>query len=241
MTKTRDVIVPLQVGDNPNRVFNVLFLDDQEADRMRVRRFLRKAGLEFNDYEAHDLATFRSMLDQHSMDIVFIDYHLEIENGLDALRYLIAHEEQADALPIMVSSIDRHDVIIEAMRMGCTDYLVKEEMSVDAVRKSVVSAFERKILIAAISESHSSRHAMRMAVSRFARTSAPDLRRVLSATMRHARTMRASSNVNPAVDGTMIKLEDSCRDVFGFLDELKLLLDANEMERAGESVEALAR
>ena len=134
MTKARDVIVPLKIGDNPDRVFNVLFLDDQEADRMRLRRFLRKAGLEFQDFEAHDLTSFREQLDQHSMDIVFIDYHLEMENGLDALRHLIAHEDQASALPIMVSSVDRHDVIIEAMRMGCADYTVKEEASVDAVR-----------------------------------------------------------------------------------------------------------
>ena len=167
MSKTIEAIVPLTDGDDPNRIFNVLFLDDQEADRMRIRRFLRKAGLEFRDFEAHDLATFRDQLDDNIMDLVFIDYHLDMENGIDALRHLISHEDQANALPIMVSSVDRHDVVIEAMRMGCADYLVKEELSVDAVRKSVASAFERKILIAAISESQTSRHAMRMAVSRF--------------------------------------------------------------------------
>ncbi|MEM9970158.1 MAG: response regulator [Pseudomonadota bacterium] len=209
-------------------------MDDQEADRVRIRRFLRKAGLEFQDHEAHDLASFRSALDQHQMDIVFIDYHLDMENGLDALRHLIAHEDQADALPIMVSSVDRHDIIIEAMRMGCADYIVKEEMSVDAVRKSVASAFERKILIAAISESQSSRHAIRMAVQRFSRTSAPELRRVLSATMRHARTVRSSKDESMTAKTTMAGLEASCRDVFGFLDELKGLLDTDEEQRTGE-------
>lgn len=231
MTKTLEAVVPLKIGDNPNRVFNVMFLDDQEADRMRLRRFLRKAGLEFKDYEAHDLATFRTALDEKPMDIVFIDYHLGMENGLDALRHLIAHEDQAHALPIMVSSVDRHDIIIEAMRMGCADYIVKEELSVDAVRKSVTSAFERRILIAAISESQSNRHAMRMAVSRFANTSAPDLRRTLAATMRHARSMRGERGVSETFASKMHSLEENCRDMFGFLDELKDILDADEAER----------
>ena len=95
----------------------------------------------------------------------------------------------------------------------------------------MTSAFERKILIAAISESQSSRHAIRMAVTRFANTSAPELRRVLAGAMRQARTVKAATDTTDNMRTTMNTLENSCRDVFGFLDELKGLLEDSETEQ----------
>lgn len=225
-------IVPLVVGDSPSRPLNVLILDDMETDRVRIRRLCRKAGLEFQHFEAGDLASFRRMIDQQPMDLVFIDYNLDMDTGFDALRILAAHEDQAGALPIMITSVDRPDVVIEAMRGGCADYLIKEQLSVEAMRKSIASSFERRILISAITESQTSRHATRLALGRFARTSGPELRSSLAATLRHIRSVRGSPGIAPAFADRLNSLENGCQDVFGFLDEVKALLDAANDEAA---------
>lgn len=209
----------------PGQALNVLILDDLETDRMRISRLVRKAGLACTFYEAEDLSSFRDRIDEAEMHLVFIDYNLAIETGLDALKILAAHEDQADALPIMVTSVDRCDVAVEAMRRGCADYLIKEQLSVEAVRKSISSAFERKILISAVAEAQSSRHEVRTAVRRFAATCGPEIRKVLSTTLRRARAMRQDGTLNPALTESLVTLEENCQDIYGFLTSVADLLD----------------
>lgn len=220
---------PLEVAHVENKaVLDVLILDDLEADRMRVRRFCRKAGLNFELHEAHDLASFRRCIDTQKMDLVFLDYHLAMENGLDALQLLQAQEDQIDAIPIMITSVDRYDIAVAAMRAGCADYLTKEELSVDSIRKAIISAFERRILISALNESHSSQHALRVSISRIATTCGPEIRKVLAATLRHARTLRSADMLSANVKSSLGGLEKSCGQLYTFLDEISGLLDAEK-------------
>ena len=218
----------LDVGQGPHRLLNVLILDDRETDRVRIRRLLDKAGLAFTLYEAEDLASFRAQIDRAAMDLVFLDYHLAIDTGLDALKILAGHEEQVGALPIMVTSVDRSEIAVEAMRSGCADYLIKEQLSVESIRKSVISAFERKILFSAIAEAQSARHVIRTTVMRFARTCGPEIRSVLSATLRHARSLRGHDAVSPPFSENLDHLEQSCNDIFDFLAGVADLLDTIE-------------
>lgn len=217
---------PLVVAHSEAKpVLDVLILDDFEADRMRLRRFCRKAGLDFELHEAEDLESFRQIINTKKMDLVFLDYHLAMDNGLDALRILQAQEDQVDAIPIMITSVDRYDVAVQSMRMGCADYLTKEELSVESIRKSIVSAFERRILISALNESRSSHHAMRVSVDRLSKTCGPEIRSILAATLRHARTLRASDLLSSNVRSSLGGLEKSCGQIYSFLDEVSGLLE----------------
>ena len=220
---------PLEVSHTGTKAtLDVLILDDLEADRMRLRRFCRKAGLEFELHEASDLQEFRSIINSKKMDLVFLDYHLAMDNGLDALKILRAQEDQVDAIPIMVTSVDRHDIAVEAMRSGCADYITKEELSVDSIRKSIISAFERRILISALNEAQSSQHAMRVSIFRLAKTCGPEIRTVLAATLRHTRTLRATDRLSANVHNSLGGLEKSCGQIYAFLDEVSGLLEHDQ-------------
>ncbi len=129
-------------GDRPS----ALIVDDDDADRYRLTKMARRAGLDFTFHKAENLAQMRARLAERRYDIVFVDHWLGIESGQEALDLLRAHPGQADAVVIMVTSVNRHDVVIEAMRNGCDDYLVKEELGVDAIRKSVATAIERRLI-----------------------------------------------------------------------------------------------
>ena len=223
---------PLIVAHSESKtVLDVLILDDLEADRMRLRRFCRKAGLDFELHEAHDIESFRKAINSKKMYLVFLDYHLAMDTGLDALRLLQAQEDQVDAIPIMITSFDRYDIAVEAMRAGCADYLTKEELSVEAIRKSIISAFERRILISALNESHSEQHAMRVSVARMANTCGPEIRSVLAATLRHTRTLRAADMLSGNVRSSLAGLEKSCGQIYGFLDEVSALLELSTVDQ----------
>ena len=227
---------PLEVAKSDNKtVLDVLILDDLEADRMRVRRFCRKAGLDFELHEAHDLASFRACINTTKMDLVFLDYHLAMDTGLDALQLLQAQEDQVDAIPIMITSIDRYDIAVEAMRAGCADYLTKEELSVDSIRKAIISAFERRILISALNESHSSQHALRVSVARLAKTCGPEIRGVLAATLRHVRTLRSADRLSTNVKSSLSGLEKSCGQIYTFLDEVSGVLEIEKQSASNPS------
>ncbi len=220
---------PIQISHSGTKsVLDVLILDDLEVDRMRLRRLCRKAGLEFKLHEAEDLAQFRNILNSEDLDLVFLDYHLAIDTGLDALRMLQAQEDQLNAIPIMVTSVDRHDIAVEAMRAGCADYLTKEELSVDSVRKSIVSAFERRILITALNEAHSTQHGLKVSIDRLSKTCGPEIRATLAATLRHTRTLKSMSRLSASVQNSLSGLEKSCGQIYRFLDEVSDLLVADE-------------
>lgn len=214
-----------QVDAGLTAPLKVLFLDDMQPDRNRLKRYCRKAGLKFEAYDAANLEEFRAVLDRDAMDIVFLDYYLDMDTGFDALKILTAHEDQVDAVPIMVTSVARHDIAVEVMRNGCADYLTKEELSVENVRKSIVSALERSILIAAIGQASSPRAAMRVSMTRVSRTCGPEIRGVLAATLRHVRGLRNSQAGQSAISANLDGLEKSCGEISNFLDEIKEILD----------------
>ena len=121
------------------------------------------------------------------------------------------------------------------MRNGCADYLIKEQLSVEAIRKSVASALERRILISTLTEAQSSRQAVRLSVSRFARTCGPQIRSVLAATLRHTRAARNFANDGSPMAKTLSDLECNCQDIFSFFNELSDLveeLEANDNARS---------
>lgn len=159
----------------PPRRMQVLILDDDETDRMRLTRVLRRAGLEVDVTEIDDVAGLGPALDSARFDIVFIDYWLGFENGLDALALLSAHFNQARAVPIMLSRATEPHVIVEAMRAGCADYIVKDELSVDSIRACIASAFERRIMLNAMREGQDLRFAIRRLIDRLAQGRVPGL------------------------------------------------------------------
>ncbi|WP_460275343.1 response regulator [Celeribacter sp. ULVN23_4] len=223
---TKHFVSNLQAVDETERLLNILFLDDQDADRVRLIRMCKNAGLKFQPFEASDLTQFSHMLNGQSMDIVFLDYYLDMDTGLDALKLLVAHEEQTQSIPIMVTSVDRHDVAVEAMRNGCADYITKEELSAEAVRKAVSSAFERRVLIAAIGQSLTSRAAIRMSMVRVAKTCSPEMRSALAGTLRYVRGLRNAPDLSEHIANNLTTLEQSFSDIYGFLDEIDALLES---------------
>lgn len=221
--RKEESLVPVAAGKV--MALHALVVDDNEMDRKRLRRLCRKAGLKLEVAEATDIDTMRRKLDLQRFDLIFLDYHLEFETGLDALAEVVSHPKQGQAISIMVTSVDSHDVIIDAMKSGCSDYLIKDEISPDMIRKSISTAIERRILMAAIAEERALRESLRGIVERFSDACAPEMRAIMSAMLRRVRSARGTGSTDTILADNLLAMERSCKEVFQFLEDLGTVLD----------------
>lgn len=197
-----------------------LILDDDPSDRLRLIRFCVKSGLNIEPIEVASIDEMRPILDQNAFDLIFIDYHLGLETGLDALKVVVKHPKQVAAASIMVTSVTEYGIAVEAMRSGCSDYLNKEELSIAGLRKSITSAIERKILLAALSNELDFRASMKQSLKRFAESSGAEMRSMMSTMLRRIRTMRRHGDEDENLMMDISILERSCNEMFDYLGDL---------------------
>lgn len=215
---------------------NVLTLDDDKIDRIRLIRTCQKAGLSMEFYEASSIDEMRAHLAEVTFDLVFLDHNLGIDSGLDALKVLRGHEDQMSALPIMLTSIASHKLAVEAMRGGCADYVVKEELTVSGLRKSITNAVERRMLQSAMSDARDFQAKVQDLLGRFMRSSGPEMRAIVSAMLRGLRRTKMSGELD-LIDDTNLRseltmLEHGCKDVVKFLDDAYSIVDQINVELA---------
>lgn len=181
--------VDLHLASEASRPMNVLVLDDLEVDRRRLLRLCESAGLNVVGTEAATIGEMRSAIASQSFDLVFIDYLLVDEDGLDAVR-LLTEDPQQSAIAIMIAGEGRMDVAIEAMRLGCSDYLTKSDLTVESLQKSVATALERRFMTFALNEERERRKKLELAVRHYAQTCSIEMRTLLAGTLRRVRKLR---------------------------------------------------
>ena len=105
----------------------ILIVDDDEVDRISVRRALSKSGFSLIFAEAGTCLEAIELLSNYHFDCAFIDYGLPDHNGLFLL-------EAANGLgvkhPLVVLTGQGDEKIaVELMKAGATDYLAKSQVS----------------------------------------------------------------------------------------------------------------
>jgi PAS domain S-box-containing protein len=121
----------------------VLHLEANPADAALIQATLESEGVVSQVTRVDTQADFVASLAQGGFDIILADYTLPSFDGLSALG--IALEKCPDVPFIFVSGTLGEDVAIEALKMGATDYLVKERLTriVPSVHRALREAKER--------------------------------------------------------------------------------------------------
>jgi class 3 adenylate cyclase len=127
----------------PSKAIKVLLIDDDEGMERIVRGWLRTVEeMELDLLWAGSLEQGFNLLSRQAVDLILLDLNLPDSAGLDTV---VQTCQAAPALPIIVlTANDEGEVGIEAVKVGAQDYLLKGDVNVQQLRRSIVFAIERK-------------------------------------------------------------------------------------------------
>ena len=111
----------------------ILIVDDAAFMRKLISKTLTENG--YTDlYEAEDGITACEQYDKHSPDLVIMDITMPNMSGIEALHEI--KQKDPGAKVIMCSAMGQESMVIEAIKIGALDFIVKPfkpERLIDAV------------------------------------------------------------------------------------------------------------
>jgi PAS domain S-box-containing protein len=136
---------PVAAAARPEQRLRVLFVEADAADVALEVRALDLAGFACTWDRVDTAAALRARLDADApYDLVISDYRLPTFDGLAALRML--RERRADVPFILVSDALGDEVATESVKLGATDYVLKDNRArlAAVVRRALLEAEERR-------------------------------------------------------------------------------------------------
>jgi PAS domain S-box-containing protein len=122
----------------------VLLLEDNPDDAALAARALSAAGLDCSWERVDTERAFTASLDGGQFDVILCDYNLPSFDGLRALQ--IVRERDLDVPFILVSGTLGEEAAIESLKLGATDYVLKERLHrlAPVVRRALSDTEERR-------------------------------------------------------------------------------------------------
>ncbi len=116
----------------------ILVIDDDQVDRIAVRRALKKAGVQMELSEAGDAEAALVALKDTTFDCVFLDYHLPEQDGLGLVKQLQAIGLKVPL--IVLTGQGDEQIAVEMMKAGASDYLSKSRVSPETLSQTLRNA-----------------------------------------------------------------------------------------------------
>jgi len=205
---------------------HIAILDDNDVDRLRLRRMIGKLDADVEISECASIDEFEGLIEAKPIDICLVDHELGIASGLDAVAMVRKNAMNANTPVVMISGHDDASTIVNSVRSGCMNFIPKGDLSVDRLRSTILEALTDAL------PDETAMQSLRNATDAVIRGLStgmiselqPRLRRIYRQTdfirTCHARGLMPSPE---AVD----EIEDQCLKIWRFFDEV---------ERYGESL-----
>ncbi|MGD9488564.1 MAG: PAS domain S-box protein [Calditrichaceae bacterium] len=129
--------------------WHILHLEDNDRDADLIQSILLAEGVDCRFTRVDNQNDYLAALDQHQFDLILADYSLPQFDGLSALK--IAQSSKINIPFVFVSGSFGEEIAIETLKMGATDYVLKERLNrlAPAVKRAYKEAEERKKLFKA--------------------------------------------------------------------------------------------
>lgn len=139
-----DLGMAAELASRANLQTRILLLEDSEIDAELTITHLSKAETQSTVQRVATRDDFLSEINTGDYDVVLADYSLPDFDGLAALE--IVRERHPDMPFIFVSGVIGEELVINALRRGATDYVMKRGLSrlPAAVDRAVAEARERQ-------------------------------------------------------------------------------------------------
>ncbi len=125
--------------------YTFLAIDDDPGDlELLGRQFEGFGGFDINYIAVGDIQAALSVLADTAVDIIFLDYVLGGENGVDAACKL---KDKGFSQPvILLTGQGNERIAIDAIRAGVSDYVIKGLQQSGDLLRAIVNAIERSRL-----------------------------------------------------------------------------------------------
>ncbi|MBD3676771.1 MAG: response regulator [Rhodobacteraceae bacterium] len=212
---------PAQTPDRPA----ALILDDSVVDRRKLKSVCDKADLALDFHEVDSITQMREALNERQYDIIFIDYRLTDGDGLKALEIISTHPSNRLAATIMIAGVAQASIAVSALKAGCSDYILKDALDPNWLRRAVINALEKSRLRQEFDSSEETRVALLSAMKGFSKDCVEEMKPLLSRMMRQVRRIRGRAMTHPGGIPEIEELESSCRRLWQFLEEIETYSD----------------
>ncbi len=115
----------------------ILIVDDAAFMRAMLKRILKDAGYEIVG-EAVNGREAVQLYEELTPDVVTLDMVMPEMGGMEALQAIRSRDPEAKV--VIVSAVDQRENLLEAIRSGATEYIVKpfdESRVMKAVRRAL--------------------------------------------------------------------------------------------------------
>src|SRR5690606_12080703 len=121
----------------------VLLIEDSAHDAELIEMVLQRSGYQAIATRVHDANGIRGELLRTRFDVIISDFTLEAVSGAAALQ--LASELAVETPFIFFSGVVGEAHAVEMMRLGATDYVLKQNLALlpKAVGRAVAEVYER--------------------------------------------------------------------------------------------------
>lgn len=200
---------------------SILIVDDQRFDRARLRRMCNLLEFDVLVTEADSLESMGTALELDKFDLIFVDFHLTDGSGLQALDVIKFHPKHRNAATIMVTGDDQAEVAINAMKNGCSDFLKKEDLSNESVRRASINALQKASLNRSVETQEAIRRRVEDVLDRFTKECAEDLKPMLIKMMRQVRELNTARTDDKRYSATVTQIANSCDRLLDFMSDIE--------------------
>lgn len=120
----------------------ILVVDDHEPMRKILRNVIRQSGVASYIEEAASGADAIKKSKEGEFDVMILDWRMPGVDGLDVLKAIRSDPKTEKMAVIMVTAESAKEKVVEAIRAGVTDYVVKP-FTPELLRKKIESTVRK--------------------------------------------------------------------------------------------------
>ena len=129
------------MAKEPKEHFKILLFEDNSADADFVGECLEQSNLSFEILAVKCLADGLQALQAQTFDLILLDLSLPDSGGIATLQAVVGAAR--DEVIIVLSGADDEELSLKTLQEGAQDYLCKDRLSGEVLRRSIRSAIER--------------------------------------------------------------------------------------------------